>query len=1564
MIRSSKVALCSSLWHYIRCPYTDTVGRASHDIVCSVDLKGVTIEQALRDLHSQDLTNKIWLLIQHAEPSEYRMLITYFKSVHYRHQEVPRGIMISNEDIDWLPNLTRRGTRVFFRTPHGGIEEERLDYYAEDYHAEDYHAEPNLTPASPTGDERPILVTGAKGGIGQSLVNSLKSVTGCPRVIEIGRTQRDEPNYFAVDVSDEKSFEDFLHQFPAGFSKVYHVAGVFEDKTDLTDSMDRILQNMMVKRSALYTMHRCLPVSTKLILFSSIWQEIGGNSLSYGMGNACLFGFAEECAKLQERNVVAVAWGTWGQGGMMERVASGLRSYMHTRLGVRLFSHECGLQALRVLEGGLPSKAVMFCPLTNDVDSCYPGFEDLEKVVYSTKPHRMTLDWYTHLEDICLEAGAADAGWSHNIHGRFVRQVVHTCPWIEDWIEMTNNPRELRGLMEGRLPQRPGFVAPQQNARASVVGYACRLPGGVSDLDSLWQAIRDGKNHKSINPGYDLPGCFLAEDSFRFDPDFFGVNNIEAAAMDPQQKIMLVLVHECLQRSGKPLSHYRQHKTGTYIGASNHDFLVSQARNGKDFQSAYSLTGLHAGCLAGRVNHVFDFTGPTIVVDTACSASLAAFHYALSDLRQGVCEYALVGGVNLIADNGFVKRMSRAGVLNSTGQSHTFEQGAKGFGRGEGAGVVLLSLHEGERSYAYLRGTSVNHDSRSPTIMTPSLLAQRENIQRTLQTTGCDAAEVTYFECHGTGTQVGDPIEVSAIHSVLPSCTLGSVKRNIGHLEPAAGIASFLKMLACYKHGQLPACNVESVNPSLRTLESTQPNPIILPWAEPRKAMINSFSITGLNANLLMEPPPEPSLRNTMQAPLVMVPLVLSAHSLASLRNMALRVLVFPGSKTALAAAMLATTSGEKHTVMIEDPENHAALRYVAEVTDEGQLTSGLPSQVTYWRADKSASPPKLCFLYTGQGSQRQGLGDYFRSFSQVFRDAAEECEERFSLSMSEATASANVQPCIWSFEYSLCRLLEQLGVRADVHLGHSFGEYVVAFENGALGFGQATRLVEIRNEIYGRLPPGLGTLKAIASDVYDRVRHQDGVYLACDNSDSQKVIGGSLTSLANIRGTELKVDGPFHTPLMASVASELQQRVAQLRFSAHKQPTLSNLTGDWAPKDCFDENYFARTAQSTVQFRKCLSNAPKDCMFLEVGPKPHLWNLVRQSLANPKGGFLGSQRGFFQTLVKLRFVHGVHVDFARLFPGYFAKPLYPLVQSVAVEQPPKCDGQQTEPTRTPSHNAVVDLETVLREFMADISVQDEAVSLSEIGFDSLMCVELEHRLEVSEPILPWTSIQRLRAMVGQENVQADAKTTAGSPDTLYIIGSGGHLGSVLDIATQVHSGPIRLATNLAQHIGRQVGNHVVELLVDQVPAQSLCHLALGDYRLKEQLMQSLVDPAWKSLVHPTAHVGAGVTLGQGVFLGPYAIIDAFASVGDHAIVSAGSAVGHNCTVGEHALIGGNACMAGGSHLGRNSVLSVCASLAPKVRVSDNCIVGPSCGVRGYMRASTTVVNNTLQQIK
>jgi pimaricinolide synthase PimS1 len=956
----------------------------------------------------------------------------------------------------------------------------------------------------------------------------------------------------------------------------------------------------------------------------------------------------------------------------------------------------------------------------------------------------------------------------------------------------------------------------------AVIGLSCRLPGAPGP-DAFWRLLSDGADAiTEVPPGrWDVDtlgltapdranirrGGFI-ENVDRFDFEFFRMSPREAADADPQQRLVLELGWEALEDARVPPDQVLGCPAGVFIGAM-HDDYAELPRNGEmERFTQHTMTGRNRGMIANRVSYFLGLRGPSLTVDSGQSSSLVAVHLAAESLQQGDCELAIAGGVNLNLIPQTAVSASRFGGLSPDGRCYAFDARANGFVRGEGGGVVVLkplrrAVTDGDRIYCVIRGSAVNNDGGGESLTVPDQRAQEELIRRACDRAGARPRDVQYVELHGTGTKIGDPVEAAALGAVFGGARpagspllVGSAKTNIGHLEGAAGMAGLIKVALCLRHGEIPpSLNFETPNPripldalNLRVAQAAGawPDP-----GQPMLAGVNSFGMGGTNCHVVVAGAPRPGDGDQGADPPgrrpagTAVPWPLSARSAAGLRGQARRLREHVAGRAALAVAdvgfSLATTRAAlEHRAVVVASDREEFLLALAAL-EQGEPAANLVTGVT-------AEPVRVAYLFTGQGSQRPGMGRdlhaSFPAYAAAFDEACAHLDRHLPRPLREVVfADADsadaalldqtvfTQAGLFAVEAGLLRLLESWGLRADAVMGHSIGELVAAHAAGVLSLADACALVAARGRLMQALPRGGAMVSVQATEAeVARVVAEAGerVAVAAVNGPQQVVISGAQDAVLRLAGQwraqgrkvrRLRVSHAFHSPDMDAMLPEFGRIAAGLSFARPAIPLVSNVTGQVASDgQVCEPGYWVRHARESVRFLDGIRSLAGQGVttFVEVGPDGVLAAAGRGCLEPDRGdtAFVAVQRSdrpevraLVTALARLH-TRGVSPDWDAVFAGSGARrvdlPTYAFQRErcwpgpaagrrdeVRAEAQPLASRLAGRPEAEQDRVLLAAVRTEAAAVLgyAPASAVDATRTFKDLGFNSLSAVELRDRL-------------------------------------------------------------------------------------------------------------------------------------------------------------------------------------------------------------------------------------------
>uniref|UniRef100_UPI003570C0EE SDR family NAD(P)-dependent oxidoreductase n=1 Tax=Mangrovihabitans endophyticus TaxID=1751298 RepID=UPI003570C0EE len=1092
-----------------------------------------------------------------------------------------------------------------------------------------------------------VLITGGTGGLGSVLARHLADRGA--RLVLASRSGQRAPGaadlaaqtgarVMACDLTSRAAVRDLIASIP-DLCAVVHTAGVLDDGVVTSLTPQRLRTVMAPKVDAAWHLHEATADRDldAFVLFSSTAGLMGSpGQANYAAGNTFLDALAAHRHGLGLA-AQSLAWPAWAGGtGMtatltdadVRRIAAAGLPPLTAQQGLALFDTATGTAEPYLMPVHMPASREplpVVPPLLRNlvrgsrrVAATGPGgaavLAELAARLRRAGRERLKL-----VTDLVRERAAAVLRYASPSAIDARREFRELGFDSLTAVELRNALGEATGL---RLPATLIFDHPTPAALAAriladltdeqetgdapawrdtgadpvvIVGMACRLPGGVTSPDELWDLVAaggDGITGFPTDRGWDLQTLFAAGPDARsssatryggfltgagdFDAGFFGVSPREALAMDPQQRLLLETSWEAIERAGVDPQRLAGTRTGVYLGAGGQDYTNLVMTSREDVEG-HATTGLATSVISGRVAYTLGLEGPAVTVDTACSSSLVALHLAAQALRSGECDLALAGGVTVMSTPTSFTGFTRQGGLAPDGRCKAFADAADGTGWSEGVAVLLVerqsdAIAAGHDIFAVVRGSAVNSDGASNGLTAPNGPSQQRVIRAALAAAGLSTVDVDVVEAHGTGTTLGDPIEAQALlatygrdRSEDRPLLLGSVKSNIGHTQAASGVAGIIKMVQAMRHGSVPA-TLHVDRPSthvdwdtgavrLATEASAWPQ-VDRPW----RAGVSSFGISGTNAHVIIEQPPaSPSEASRPVNDPAPVPLPVSA-----------------GDETALDAQieLVRAVDAAPADIGLSLAAGRAALPHRAVLAGDTAVARGV------------AAYRSVGVMFSGQGTQRAGMGRELAQRFGVFRDAFAAVCARLDIDWDDLDATGNAQPAIFAVEVALYRLLESWGVQPDAVGGHSIGEITAAHVAGVLSLDDACTLIQARGRLMQQLPPG-GAMIAVQAAEAD----VEGVTVAAVNGPDAIVLSGPEKAVAAAaarfeRTRRLTVSHAFHSELMDPMLDAFRAVVSGLTLHEPTLPMVSTVTGGPVEAGLVtDPEYWVRHARACVRF-------------------------------------------------------------------------------------------------------------------------------------------------------------------------------------------------------------------------------------------------------------------------------------------------------------------------------------------------------------------------------------------
>jgi acyl transferase domain-containing protein/acyl carrier protein len=807
----------------------------------------------------------------------------------------------------------------------------------------------------------------------------------------------------------------------------------------------------------------------------------------------------------------------------------------------------------------------------------------------------------------------------------------------------------------------------------AIIGMAMRYPGGVKNAEAYWQLLEKGTDAISDIPKErfdaedlydadpDIPGKLTVkqggflENIDQFDGSFFDISYAEIESMDPQQRILLEVTHEALENAGIPVQALVDSNTGVFIGVTNNDYQKRHFRSGDlKLINPYSYTGSAVCSNSGRISYLLGLQGPSLALDTACSSSLVATHLAAQSLRNNECDLAIAGAANVIIDPEFTIYFSTLNALSADSRCKPFANEANGFIRSEGAGIVILkrlsdAQRDGDNILAVVKGSAVNQDGRSNGFTAPNVKAQERLLRAALKDAGLSASQVDFIEAHGTGTKIGDPIEMEAIAGVFASAKtkdkpllVGSVKSNIGHTEGVAGMAGIMKAVLSIQHQLIPK-NLHFKTPNELIDWANLPVKVPVentPWtSEERYIGVSGFGVTGTNAHVIIGAAPTAEAKETVDFGMAAYVLPLSAKTSEALQALAKTYADFiQHSSDTLedicAMATLKRSSFEVREVFVARDKASLVeqLQDFAEMPVEEQKTFDADDVV------------KTVFVCPGQGAQWVGMAKGLYDAEPVFKASMDACERAFSkyadwILMEEISRPSEstrfeaidvIQPVLVAIEIALGELWKSKGIQPDIVIGHSMGEVAAAYLGGQITLDEAALIICTRSQLM-KQTSGQGAMAVTdlkLEEAQQRLAGQEHLLsVAVQNSPTSTVIAGDPAALDTLLQQlesegrfcrKIKVDVASHSPQMEPLMAPLKAALQNLQPQNGSVAFYSTALGEKTIGTNLTADYWTKNLRNPVQFGKAVRDILQtdSAIFIELSPHPVLLNAIQENIA------------------------------------------------------------------------------------------------------------------------------------------------------------------------------------------------------------------------------------------------------------------------------------------------------------------------------------------------------------
>lgn len=855
----------------------------------------------------------------------------------------------------------------------------------------------------------------------------------------------------------------------------------------------------------------------------------------------------------------------------------------------------------------------------------------------------------------------------------------------------------------------------------AIVGIGCRFPGSSNSVEEFWDLIKNGRdavtdipdNRWSIKDFYNenkeafgktqsKKGGFI--DSFDvFDAKFFNINARESEEMDPQQRQMLEITWEALEDAGIKPKSISGSKTGVFVGGFTLDYKILQFSNIEEI-STHTAVGSMMTMLSNRISYIYNFKGPSMSIDTACSSSLVSLHLACQSLKNNECDLALAGGIELIYTPEYYIAETKGGFLSKDGRCKTFDEEANGYVRGEGGGIVVLkplkkAIEDNDNIYAIIKESLVNQDGKTAGITVPNGDSQKELFGDVYARAGINPLDVSYVEVHGTGTGVGDPIEMNAVGEFFGEgrteenrCIVSSVKSNIGHLEAASGIASFIKAICILNKKEIaPHIGMKKLNPKIDLNRMMLRIPLQSEkWPDNEKESIigvNSFGFGGTNAHVILKEFNNKTINDGHAVygnnPKV---LMISAKSQNSLNKLMEKYIKFlKNTKEGLeniCYSAIHNREGMQKTATVFAYNKESMVNTLIQLKTDGYAKCGYIAE--------ELKDERLTYVFTGMGPQWFAMGRELYNENEVFRNAMNECAHEFSKYLkwsfieeflideehSHIADTEYSQPLTFALQVSLCKLWESMGVTPDIIIGHSVGEVAAFYVAGVYSLSNAVKISYYRSYLQQKLT-GKGGMLAVGLSESETeeivIGNESKISIAAINSNTSVTLSGNMDFLKEISEvlTEkgifnkfLKVTVPYHSVFMEEIKEEFLHEIKDIKPMKSNVALYTTADGEYSDGLNLDYIYWWNNVRNSVHFAKGISKILEEgCQsFIEIGPHPVLSNSISEIAAQLEKDIIveptlrrkeAEIERVYLTYCKL-YGAGYHVDWTKVYSGIF----------------------------------------------------------------------------------------------------------------------------------------------------------------------------------------------------------------------------------------------------------------------------------------------------------------------